>query len=64
MDAQGYCKETLKYKVSKEKCCGDGSIHTAWSPDDLRDDILFLQRSLEKGVPCKACKGKIFQCFY
>lgn len=57
MDTPGYCKETIRSKTSKEQCCSDGSTMTAWSPEDLRDDALFFWRTLQKGVPCKACKG-------
>lgn len=57
MDSPGYCKETLKPQISKEKCCGDGNAMTAWSPDDLQDDVFFMWRTLDRGVPCKACQG-------
>jgi len=61
METNGYCKETLKYGVSKEKCCADGSSLTAYTAEDLRDDALFIFRTLDKGVPCVPCRGEFIK---
>lgn len=59
MDTNGYCKETLKYGISKEKCCAAGSSLTAYTAEELREDALFILRMFDKGVPCIPCQGKL-----
>lgn len=63
METPGYCKETLQYRVSKENCCKYADANTAYSPSELRDDVIFFLRAFEKGVPCTPCKGKFSKFF-
>lgn len=53
----GRCTEILYEKSSKESCCANNRIHTAWSPEDFEPSTFFFWRVLGDGIRCTPCKG-------
>lgn len=57
MVRNGRCTEMLNESITREECCGNYGIATAWSAERLDSGTLFFWRVLGGGVPCTPCKG-------
>ncbi|EFA07639.2 follistatin [Tribolium castaneum] len=52
----GRCTEILYEKSTKEQCCGNRLMQTAYSPDELDPGAFFFWRVLGDGVRCLPCQ--------
>lgn len=56
MIRNGRCTELLNESSTKEDCCENRNVATAWSDEELDSGTLFFWRVLGGGVPCVPCK--------
>lgn len=57
MVRNGRCTELLNESSTKEDCCDNRNLATAWSAEEHDSGTLFFLRVLGGGVPCSPCKG-------
>lgn len=61
MNKNGRCTSLVKTGVSREECCGTGSLANSatasWSDGELLTPSLIFFMHVQGGVPCSRCKG-------
>lgn len=63
MAKNGFCKELLSNSSTKENCCYNRNVATAWSSEEYDEGTIFFWTRLGDGLPCLPCKGKFLYSF-